>query len=206
MDTKPWILCMFSGGLDSTGVVYELLTNEKYKDYNIHIHSMTLNNCEGRGGAEYMATLKIKKWFQNNCREFEFTRSTHEYIFMKDSFIWDADYVYFMASQITRCSSRKYTHQAIGATKTDIDNPRDNQTVRFERARAIRDAVYYGSHKTVPQTVYTVGDMTKKDIWDMLPEDLRTLTWSCRTPNRDEKNNYIPCGKCITCKDIIEIG
>ena len=32
------ILAMYSGGLDSLGMIYKLLTDPEYKDYVLHIH------------------------------------------------------------------------------------------------------------------------------------------------------------------------
>ena len=45
------------------------------------------------------------------------------------------------------------------------------------------------------------GRIVDKEIFDTLPEDLRNLTWSCRTPIY---NNGIPikCNKCPTCKEL----
>ena len=42
------ILAMYSGGLDSLGMVYKLLTEEQYKDYYIHIHHVHNKNVENR--------------------------------------------------------------------------------------------------------------------------------------------------------------
>lgn len=197
---KRWILCMYSGGLDSTGVVYSLLTKPEYKDYNIHVHTMTLHNIEERGGAEYQATMKCKKWFSDNCREFKFTRSSHDYRFMGENFIWDMDICAFFAAQTTRCTFDDYAHIAMGRTATDLETVHANFHARMERAQAIVDAVYYvEKFKERPEYIFPVVEMTKKEIWDMLPEELRENTWSCRFPQRDEKSNYVICGQCPTC-------
>jgi len=37
------ILVMYSGGLDSLGTVYHLLTDPAYKDYRLHIHIVLMN-------------------------------------------------------------------------------------------------------------------------------------------------------------------
>jgi len=196
------ILCMFSGGLDSTGALYSLLTQSEYKDYNIHVHSMDLSNIENRSGAEFQATMNIKKWFIDKGYKFKFTRSVHEYKFMSNCFIWDSDICAFMAGQITRCSPRSYNYIVMGRTKTDDDMNHSNMTGRIKRAREIFHASYGESSKQKPEYLYPVIDMTKQDIWDMLPEELRNYTWSCRTPKQNNKFDWVTCGSCITCNDI----
>ena len=53
---KPHILCMWSGGIDSTGLLYSLLTQPEYNDYERQVHHISLINVEGRSGAELKAT------------------------------------------------------------------------------------------------------------------------------------------------------
>ena len=47
--------------------------------------------------------------------------------------------------------------------------------------------------------------MTKKEIFETLPEDLRKLTWSCRTPIYKEEDIKM-CKKCKTCLEILQIN
>ena len=42
------ILAMYSGGLDSLGMVYRLLTDPEYTDYAVHIHHVHNRNVEDR--------------------------------------------------------------------------------------------------------------------------------------------------------------
>ena len=48
LEIKPTILAMYSGGLDSLGMIYKLLTNFEYKDYDIHVHHVHNKNIELR--------------------------------------------------------------------------------------------------------------------------------------------------------------
>ena len=52
MEQKSTILAMYSGGLDSLGMVYRLLTDPEYQDYNLHIHHVHNKNIENRHRAE----------------------------------------------------------------------------------------------------------------------------------------------------------
>ena len=52
---------------------------------------------------------------------------------------------------------------------------------------------------TSAEKIYPVLNMTKREIYDRLPESLRNMFWSCRTPVYNEKS-IAPCGKCDTCR------
>jgi tRNA(Ile)-lysidine synthase TilS/MesJ len=49
------ILAMYSGGLDSLGMVYKLLTDPEYRDYSVHVHHVHNKNVEQRNRAEAIA-------------------------------------------------------------------------------------------------------------------------------------------------------
>ena len=49
---------MYSGGLDSLGMIYRLLTDTDYNQYNIHIHHVHNQNVENRQKAEAV-TVKV---------------------------------------------------------------------------------------------------------------------------------------------------
>ena len=77
-------------------------------------------------------------------------------------------------------------------SKTEERNKQGKKRKRRERGNKILEALCDA------QKIYPVMDLTKKQIWEMLPEDLQKLIWSCRRPIT---SNYsiIPCGKCVTC-------
>lgn len=205
--SDKWILCMLSGGLDSTGALYKIVTEDEYKDYHIHVHSMTINNFEERAPAEYKAVNDIRKWFEKNYpdRPLVFDRSIHDYTYMGNNFIWDADLTAYMGAQIIRHSDREYVGRVVGRTLTDHETSILHFDDRLRRALNIYAVTFGDCGKNQPETLIPVGKMRKRDIWDMLPHDLRELTWSCRKPKRTGKNEYAPCGRCITCRDIREM-
>jgi 7-cyano-7-deazaguanine synthase in queuosine biosynthesis len=53
------------------------------------------------------------------------------------------------------------------------------------------------------EKIYPVLTLTKREIYDSLPDTLRNLFWSCRHPVYTEKN-IAPCGKCDTCVKLRE--
>jgi len=193
MMEKPEILLMFSGGLDSTAVFLQLLK----RDRKIHVHHMNLRNAEKRARAEAPAVRNILKYMRNEIGksvrgDFIYSESTHEYPVYNDRFMWDSDIVSFMAGSI--CLSNPWIkYVALGFTKSD-SNP--GIGIRVERANKI-----LGAFSANVTKIYPVRDLTKKQIFYAMPEDLRNLTWSCRMPKYID-GIAIPCDKCPTCEDI----
>lgn len=184
---SPKVLIMFSGGLDSTGVFWKYINECE----NLHVHHLYLVNKENRARAEDKAVRDIVEYMLK-IRPFGFSESYHEYPCYNNNFMWDSDIFSFMAGSI--CLSLKTVrHVAIGTTASDMS---PNLSERIKRADKIFEAFGTEAKKTYP-----LLSMKKKQIYNMLPEDLRNLTWSCRTPiyeNEDIKK----CGRCKTCKQV----
>ena len=184
-------LLMFSGGLDSTGAFWQLMQDKQ----NIHVHHMNLKNVEQRSIAESKSTADIVNYMKN-IGSFTYSESIHEYPSYKGNFMWDGDIASFMAGSIcTSMSSIKKV--AFGRTATDDANASTH--VRVERANKIFSAMCQAVK------IYPVQHLTKLEIYEMLPNELRELTWSCRTPiYKDDK--ILPCKHCITCYSMSKIG
>lgn len=193
---NPTILVMFSGGLDSTGVLYYLLTEKEYNQYNIHVHHMILNNKENRAVAEDMAVSNIVNYFKNNgFREFDYSESYHEYPMFNNGFIWDSDLTSFIAGTICH-KNPAIRHVALGKTASDTS---PSLAGRIKRADRIFEL--FSSKAT---KIHPVGGLTKEEIYKKLPKELLDITWSCRTPHYV---NNVPqkCGACMTCRKLKEI-
>lgn len=179
---------MFSGGLDSTGVFWKLIHEEK----NLHVHHLYLSNKENRAEAEALAVKSIISYMKK-IRDFSYSESYHEYPSYNGNFMWDSDIYNFVAGTI--CISIKTIKEvAIGRTKSDVGFEQ-----RAERGTKILNILSPSVNKSYP-----VGHMTKKEIYESMPEDLRNLTWSCRTPIYKD-NNIEMCKKCKTCVEILSI-
>jgi 7-cyano-7-deazaguanine synthase in queuosine biosynthesis len=184
---KAKTLIMFSGGLDSTGVLWKLIHTDK----DLYVHHLYLANKENRAEAEDKAVKSIIEYIKK-IRDFSYSESYHEYPSYNGSFMWDSDLYNFIAGTI--CLSVKEIEEvAIGRTKSDAGSQINN--------RAARGTKIFESFDTGARKVFPVKDMTKKEIYDMLPEDLRKLTWSCRTPIYLE-NDIKKCGKCKACNEL----
>lgn len=193
---------MFSGGVDSFGTLYRLLSDDEFKDYRIHVHHMHLINRENRALAEKNAMEKAVKLFNqpDKFKPFVLTQSVHRYDFMKRSMIWDMDMSAFMAANICAVDmSIKYV--AMGRTKTDVDTSGTNFEARMERAQKVFRAVLSLS-KSEASYIFPVLEMNKTEVWKMLPEEFRKACWYCRTPVYDKDKQAHPCNRCITCRDM----
>jgi 7-cyano-7-deazaguanine synthase in queuosine biosynthesis len=50
-DRLPTILCLFSGGIDSTGVLHRLMTDPQYVQHPLIVHHIHIFNRENRAKA-----------------------------------------------------------------------------------------------------------------------------------------------------------
>lgn len=187
MMEKPTTLIMFSGGLDSTGVFWKLINGSE----PLHVHHLYLVNKENRAKAEDRAVRDIVSYMKS-IREFGFSESYHEYPCHNGSFLWDSDIFSFVAGSMCLMMDT-IRSVAIGMTASDM---RGGISARVERANRIFDA--FGSKA---KKVYPLIDMTKRQVYEMIPEDLRLLSWSCRTPIYKEEG-IERCGRCRTCREV----
>ena len=203
-------LLMFSGGLDSTGALWQLLQDKENK---VHIHHLHLINKENRAEAEHRSVKNILSYISKSYKV-KYSESYHEYpcysyieklnletkeIKVNQNFIMDSDIYNFIAGTIC-LSLPKITKVAVGRTKSDDGLDIEERTARGNELLKI---LAPGINK-----IYPVGHLTKAEIYSTLPEELRNMTWSCRTPIYIDKDNIKECGKCKTCLelDIIKNG
>lgn len=203
----PTILCLFSGGIDSTGALHVLLTSDQYMDYDLIVHHVHIQNRENRAQAEAVAVERILNYYKNELgKVFTFTQSTFNTMgfapMKSNQFPFDMDVCTFMAANITVAHGNI---QIIvrGRTKTDLESATASYQHRTNRTQAILDGVLMLDDVKKPTYEFPVIDYTKEEVWNMLPEPVRNSTWWCRRPvYKDEVPQT--CGKCITCKEVSE--
>jgi 7-cyano-7-deazaguanine synthase in queuosine biosynthesis len=177
---------MFSGGLDSTGMFWKLINTKE----PLHVHHLHLKNKENRLEAENKAVLDIVAYMKK-IRDFSYSESFHEYPCYNGNFMWDSDLYNFIAGTI--CLNLKSIDLvAIGRTKSDDGLDRADRGTKILKILSPR-----------VEKIYPVGDMTKKEIYEMLPKELREMTWSCRVPIYEDETKT--CGRCKTCMEIKKI-
>ena len=189
------ILAMYSGGLDSLGMIYKLLTDSEYKDYKLHIHHVHNKNIENRHKAEAVVVdlaIKELKQLGFNFVYSESEISTQPYGM---NFLYDSDTINFFAGYI--CSvNLDIVKVAMGMQANDGNHALEE---RRKRADLILAAF------TDVKKIYPVLNLSKREIYDSLPNSLKNMFWSCRRPIYKEKS-IAPCGKCDTCIKLNEQG
>ena len=187
------ILAMYSGGLDSLGMIYKLLTDPEYARFKLHIHHIHNKNAERRDQAEAIAVnlalaeLKIMNF------HFEYSESEISVPTYRNKFMYDTDSINFFAGYL--CSLNPHIELvALGMNAGDANQSLEN---RRKRANAILAAF------TPVEKTYPVLNMTKREIYDSLPDQLKNKFWSCRRPVYTE-NKIAPCEKCDTCVKLRE--
>jgi len=181
---KELILAMYSGGLDSLGMLYVLLTDPRYESYKVHVHHVDIYNLENRTEAERQAVEKTLKLLRERF-SFEYSNSMIGFHAFNGQFLYDTDVTNFMSGYI--CSTSAQTkYVAFGKT---LDDAVDD--------RLVRSAKIFSAF-TQAEKIYPVGSLSKQEIYDLLPPELRASAWSCRTPVYSQ-GKPIACGKCKTC-------
>jgi 7-cyano-7-deazaguanine synthase in queuosine biosynthesis len=189
------ILAMYSGGLDSLGMTYKLLTDPEYKEYRLHIHHIHNRNIELRDQAEGIVVPLVLKELERLGFTFDYSESEIASQPYGLNFLYDTDTINFFAGYI--CSANpNIVKIAMGMQANDFNYSLEDRRVRADKILAAFTDV---------GKIYPVLDMTKREIYDSLPESLRNMFWSCRRPVYSEKN-IAPCGKCDTCIKLREQG
>ncbi len=195
---KPTILLQLSGGLDSIGCLFKLLTEPKYAQYDIYVHHTKLINAENRMVAEQLAVGSILAWFKAHpeYKSFEYAESTFECPSVNGLIPFDADVTCFTAGLICEAApSIKFV--AAGRSKTDENASSAASKFVINRANQIL-SLFTGKPKEAIK-IYPIIDYTRQQVWDFLPDDLRTLAWSCRKPTYTPEGTPVKCGKCVPC-------
>ena len=189
------ILAMYSGGLDSLGMIYKLLTDPEYKDYVLHIHHVHNRNVEHRDRAEAIVVERVLKELEQLGFSFIYSESEIASQPYNEQFMYDTDSINFFAGYI--CSVNPHIKKvAMGMQANDHNHSLEERRIRANKIfTAFTDA----------EKIFPVLDMTKREIYDSLPESLRDTFWSCRRPVYSEKN-IAPCGRCDTCAKLREQG
>jgi 7-cyano-7-deazaguanine synthase in queuosine biosynthesis len=189
------ILAMYSGGLDSLGMVYKLLTEDAYKDYVIHIHHVHQRNVENRHRAEAITVEMALKELERLGFSFVYSESEITTQPYGNNFLYDTDSINFFAGYI--CSANpNIVKVAMGMQANDHNHSLEERRIR---ANKILSAF------TAAEKIFPVLDMSKREIYDSLPDSLKNIFWSCRRPVYTEKS-IAPCLKCDTCVKLREQG
>ena len=185
---QPTILAMYSGGLDSLGMIYKLLTDPEYRDYAVHIHHIHNRNVENRDRAEGIVVPLALKELKRLSFDFIYSESQIASQPYNGQFMYDSDSINFFAGYI--CSANpQITKVAMGMQANDGNHALEDRRKRADKILAAFTDV---------TKIYPVLDLTKREVQDSLPPTLKKMFWSCRHPVYTE-TNITPCGQCDTC-------
>ena len=184
-------LAMFSGGLDSTAMLVQLLAGSADE---LRVHHIRMVNREGRDRAEQRAVESIVSYCRTRYRPFRYSESALDFGELEAIPI---DYlsIAFAACQVA-IDTPGCDRIAVAALSTDTDI-----ASRTARQRRVFDAMYecYRARKLGERRVdwiYPVYDTPKAELAAALPQDLLELTWSCRRPVEGLR----PCLVCKACR------
>lgn len=195
MEKKRTILAMYSGGLDSLGMIYKLLTDPVYADYDLHIHHVHNKNKEKRHYAEAITVDMALKELKNLGFKFTYSESEIGVPNYGRYFMFDTDILNFFAGYIASVNP-DIEKVAMGMNAHDANQSLEERRIRANKLlNAFTDA----------EKIFPVMDMGKSEILDSLPASLKKMFWSCRTPVYEEKI-VRPCGKCDTCDTLKKEG
>jgi hypothetical protein len=153
------------------------------------------NNIENRARAEAIAVNAALKELKRLGFDFKYSESEITTQLYQGGFMYDTDSINFFAGYV--CNSNPDIELVAMGMQADDDN--HSLEKRRARANAILAAF------TPAKKIYPVLNRTKREIYDSLPESLRNMFWSCRTPQYSEER-IRPCGKCKPCQQLKESG
>ncbi|MEH6528133.1 MAG: hypothetical protein V7723_18860 [Sneathiella sp.] len=184
-------IVMLSGGVDSVYVLAKLL---KETEDIVLVHHIHIINNDGRFKVEDQRCKKIVEWCRKNYRPFGYSQSAidHRGLFRRG---YDVIGVAFEAGIIGRSYFSKFSKSVdrwiFGLCKEE-DLPED-------RVFHIRKACEASSFPYPPPELYRLPIISKADQIKYLPQELRDLCWTCRTPIWRSDGEFEECGRCPTC-------
>lgn len=186
------VLIMYSGGMDSTSLLWNIL---EHTDQEVHVHAIHLHNREGRHAAEAQAIHDTIKYIQENQRPFEFSSSTYSWM-SKYPGGKDMSLALFQAGRVMAG-----TGEVFNVIYTGDYNMTKEETAE---AYGVFNALMV-NRRIKPIWATPIDFMTKVsvdrslNVYLSMPEELRELYWSCRKPV-EGPSGRLTCGVCHACE------
>ncbi len=190
-------IVLFSGGLDSTYLLWKLLNEGK----NIHVHHVSIRtHREPMWKEQDEAVRKIIEYLWTD-KPFKYTESVYEW-HCTEILAYDTDVIISHAQPLVRIFNPEVKINIhIGWTPEDMGIPIVQTRVKHDVSnnlwRALRLSL--GNPPNTPDTLtkrLVDDNITKKDMIQELPPELLELTWTCREPIHGEK-----CNMCSSCQE-----
>jgi hypothetical protein len=162
------ILSMYSGGLDSLGMTYKLLTDPTYKDYKLHIHHIHNRNVEDRDRAEAIVVPLVLKELERLGYSFVYSESEIGSQPYNGQYMYDTDTINFFAGYI--CSvNPNIVKVALGMQASD-----SNHSLEERRKRADRILAAFTDVKKIYPVLQQKGSYYNQ-VWPKKQKQMRPL-------------------------------
>lgn len=186
------IIAAVSGGMDSVGLLWHLLGG----DEPVHVHHVSFRTVRTqRGQAEDSAMENIIPWMLEHRGHFTYSESVHRPGI--DPGGCDVKIVSRHIGQYCKANKIRPIAYCRGGTFNDTLSP----GIGKRRASALREWRRWWPAGKAPPIRFPLAKMHRAEIWNMLPEELREMTTSCRSPQIDG-DVWRACGECHACKSI----
>ncbi len=196
----------FSGGIDSTGVLYQTLKTNPDKHFLVMKVCLYNSISANRMTKEKLAVQNIieilKKIGLNN---FEYKELEYHYPTLGIPPLWDSEIIYFAAATCVRAFP-EINMLFEGVTADDYVGEGSDFYERLDKYAKILYLVA-DIDSTVFNIVKPLDKMSKYEIMKMLPPDILEHCWSCRYPVARETYSYQleRCHICPPCKVIDKV-
>lgn len=190
-DSKEKVLLMYSGGMDSVSLLWNLL---EHTDQEVYVHAIHLQNKEGRYRAEAQAIFKTIEYMRENQRSFDFSSSIYSFM-AAGCGGRDMSLALFQASRVGAGLGKAFSAVYTG----DYNMSKEESS----EAYGVFNAAFV-SKKYKPVWATPFEFMSKipversKGVYLSMPEPLRNLYWSCRKPT-EVAGGFLSCGECHAC-------
>tara|TARA_R100000808_G_C2152817_1_gene162544 strand:+ start:4508 stop:5140 length:633 start_codon:yes stop_codon:yes gene_type:complete len=183
-------LVMVSGGLDSVAALVWLLENT---DDLIHVHHVRLFNYEDRSTPEYEAYKNCMKYIEENYRPLHLV--TESVVSWPEPFCpWDMYSYMFQGALLINCYNPGFNPTRIVTGSIDEEDPNTNVHVR----RGVSWEMFKLLCEHAVEWYKPLLHMKKPEVAAILPDELRRMTFSCRSPIVED-GIYRSCGECRPC-------
>jgi len=187
---KETAIVMYSGGMDSVSLLWNLL---EHTEQDIHVHSIHIDNSEGRVKAE--AVKNTINYMKEHQRPFEFSSSVYS-LKMKYPGGKDMTLALFQAMRAASGLGKSFNIVYTGDYNIGRDEGAEAQGVLNALSTTRRVKPIW----LAPFEHMTYNSVERsKGIYLSMPEYLRNNYWSCRKPT-ELLTGFVVCGECHACE------
>ncbi|MEM1075915.1 MAG: toxin-activating lysine-acyltransferase [Pseudomonadota bacterium] len=194
--SKLTTLVTFSGGIDSTYVLWKLLKETDDEIIALHIN---ITNVEGRVLIEKIRAQQIVNYLSERYRLITYKTTTIDHSGM-NWFGYDVMAVGFEVGIVATShlleKNKAVDRWTMAACKEEGRWP--------NRWQHVLDCTAANCYPHTPPEYFSLPIITKAEQMRQMPSELLEMTWYCRQPKLT-RNGYAPCNTCMTCRIVNEI-